>query len=95
MRFTLALGLALGLAATVPAAAQKLDLRTLKCDEFIKQDKDFHGQILMWLSAYSMAEDDDPVIDFDQIIATGQKLGRTCAQNPASTVMAAYEQASK
>jgi hypothetical protein len=51
MRFTLALGLALGLAATVPAAAQKLDLRTLKCDEFIKQDKDFHGQILMWLSA--------------------------------------------
>lgn len=95
MKLTLALGLLAGLAAASPAAAQKLDLRTLRCDEFIKQDKDFHGQILMWLTAYSMGEDDDPVIDFDRVIATGQKLGRFCAQNPGSTVLAAYEQAAK
>ncbi|WP_375461055.1 HdeA/HdeB family chaperone [uncultured Enterovirga sp.] len=95
MRLSPVLALVIGLAATGSALAEKLDLRTVQCGDFIKQDKDFHGQILMWLSAYSMKEDDDPIIDFDRVVATGKNLGRYCAENPTSALLTAFESASK
>lgn len=95
MRVVMMLALGCGLVAGGPATAQKLDLREVKCGEFIKQDKDFHGQILMWLSAYSMKEDDDPIVDFDKIVGIGKNLGRVCAENPTSGLLKAYETAAK
>ena len=95
MRVVMMLALGCGLVAGGPAMAQKLDLREVKCGEFIKQDKDFHGQILMWLSAYAMKENDDPIVDFDKIVGVGKNLGKFCAENPGSGLLAAYESAAK
>ncbi len=95
MKSVIAIGLACGLFASGPALAQKLDLSAVKCSEFLQQDKDFHGQILMWLTAYSMTEDEDPVVDFDSVIANGKALGAYCAKNPDSGLIAAWENATK
>ena len=95
MRGLTILGLAFGLLASSPSYAVKLDLRQIKCEEFLKQDKDFHGQILMWFTGYTTSEDVDPVIDFDDVIDKGKKLGAFCAQNPGSTLLNAYETATK
>lgn len=95
MRLFTVVALSCGLLASGPVHALTLDLRKLSCEEFLKQDKDFHGQILMWLSGYALGEDDEPVLDFDQIVAVGQKLGAYCAKNSGSNVMTAYENAAK
>lgn len=95
MRTLLAFGLACGLLASTPALAEKLDLSKVKCDDFLKQDKDFHGQILMWLTAYSMSEDDEPIVDFDKVVENGKKLGAYCVQNPGAGLITAWDTASK
>ena len=92
---TILLGAACAIAASGPASAQKVDLSTIKCGEFIKQDKDFHGQILMFLSGYSMDEDDDPIVNFETVIANGQALGKYCAENPDSGLITAWNKVSK
>ncbi len=66
---------------------------TIKCDEFLKAPSEFHGQALMWLTGYMADEDADPVIDFDKMAENGKKLGAYCAQNPASGLMTAAENA--
>lgn len=77
--------------ATGPAAAQKVDVSTIKCDEFIKSGKDTIGNLLMWLSGYYTGEDDEAIIDFDKMAADGEKLGKLCADNPALGLLTAAE----
>jgi hypothetical protein len=91
MRHQLVMVLAAGLFAASPAFAQKVDMATIKCDEFIKAPSDFHGQVLMWLTGYMADEDADPVIDFDKMAENGKRLGAYCAQNPTSGLMTAAE----
>ncbi len=79
--------------ASTAATAQKVDMGTIKCDEFLKAPSEFHGQVLMWLTGYMADEDADPVIDFDKMAENGKKLGAYCAQNPASGLMTAAENA--
>ena len=88
-------GAACAIAASAPASAQKVDLSTIKCGDFIKQDKDFHGQILMYLTGYSTDEDDDPVVNFDTVVSNGQALGKYCAENPDSGLMTAWNKVAK
>jgi acid stress chaperone HdeB len=90
MRTAFAL-LAIALAAATPAAAQKMDVATIKCDDFIKSGKDTIGNLMMWLSGYYTTEDDDAIIDFDKMAADGQKLGAFCAQNPTISLLTAAE----
>ena len=79
MRSACALAL-LAFFAAAPASAQKVDVSTIKCDDFVKSGKDTIGNLMMWLSGYYTGEDDDAVIDFDKMAADGQKLGAYCAQ---------------
>src|SRR5215204_1842306 len=77
--------------SAAPAAAQKLDVATIKCEDFVKSPKDTIGNLLMWLSGYYTGEDDDAVIDFDKMATDGQKLGAYCAQNPTISLLTAAE----
>lgn len=95
MRVVTSLVLAAALMSASPASAIVIDLRQMSCEAFLKEDKDFHGQALMWLSAYALGEDDEPVMDIDKIIQNGQKLGAFCARNGGTNVMAAFDQVSK
>ena len=91
MRIAFALALALPLLGAAPASAQKIDVATIKCEDFIKSGKDTIGNLMMWLSGYYTGEDDDAIIDFDKMAADGQKLGAFCAQNPTISLLTAAE----
>ncbi|HEX8664969.1 MAG TPA: HdeA/HdeB family chaperone [Beijerinckiaceae bacterium] len=91
MRIAFALAFALPLLGAAPASAQKLDVATIKCDDFVKSGKETIGNLMMWLSGYYTGEDDDAVIDFDKMAADGQKLGAYCAQNPTISLLTAAE----
>jgi acid stress chaperone HdeB len=93
MRSVLVLGLAL--LAAGPAAAQKVDMATITCAEFLKGPTEFHGQVLMWLTGYLADEDADPVIDFDRMAENGKALGTHCAANPTVGLMTAAERVMK
>jgi acid stress chaperone HdeB len=77
----LAAGAMLFVAASA-AHAQKLDLSTIKCDDFLKAGKDNITVIITWLDAYYKDPDAPPVIDFDKFAANSAKLGKFCADNP-------------
>jgi acid stress chaperone HdeB len=81
----------LALFATTPASAQKLDISTIKCEEFVKSGKETIGNLLMWLSGYYSGEDDEAIIDFDKMAADGEKLGKLCAENPNLGLLTAAE----
>lgn len=85
---------ALALLATLiagPAPAQKVDVSTIKCDDFVKSGKDTIGNLMMWLSGYYTGEDDEAIIDFDKMTADGEKLGKLCAENPGLGLLTAAE----
>ena len=78
--------LPVSLAGSVPAQAQKLDLETLKCGEWLKAPKDTITVTLAWIDGYYKDEDADPVIDFDQLIKNSEKLAEACGRNLDKTV---------
>lgn len=70
------------LAATTPAQAQKVDLNTITCKQFVDSSKETIGLLLMWMDAYFRDESSPAVVDFDKMGRIGGKIGAACAQNP-------------
>ena len=91
--FARKLALAIGLATmTLPVHAQRLDLSTLACQQFVDSRKETIGLLLMWLHGYLNDDDSPPVIDFDKITKDGEKLAAYCVTNPTNGLMTAAEQ---
>jgi acid stress chaperone HdeB len=78
--------------AVGPAAAQKVDLSTIKCKEFLESGKDTIGFIMMWLDGFYTDEDAPSVVDFDAMKGKGEKLGEYCAKNPANGLITAADE---
>jgi acid stress chaperone HdeB len=83
-----ACGLALGLA---PARAEKIDLSTMTCKQFLAADKDAITLILTWLDAYYKEEDDPPVINTEKFTRNAGKLAGYCATNPTIGLITATD----
>ena len=81
MKSLAAAAVAVALLAT-PAQAQKVDLSTITCKEFLDSGKETIGLLLMWMDAYYRDEDDPAIVDFDKMGVNGGKLGEACAKNP-------------
>jgi len=75
----------------VPASAEKIDLSTMTCKQFMGAGKDEMGLILTWLDAYYKDEDDPPVIDTDKFTRNAGKLGAYCATNPTIGLITATD----
>ena len=75
-----------------PAAAQVVDLSTIKCKDFLDSNKETIGYIMMWLDGYFTGEDDPAVVDFDKMKQHGEKLGEYCAKNPTHGLLTAAEE---
>lgn len=68
--------------ALAPAkAAERLDLNTVTCGEWIESGKENIGATMAWLDGYYKDENDPPVIDFDKMHANAGKLGKFCGAN--------------
>jgi acid stress chaperone HdeB len=82
---------ALALALAAPAAAEKIDLSTIQCKDFLAKDKDEVGIILAWLDAYYKEENDPAVIDTEKFVANAKKLGDYCRANPSLGLITATD----
>ena len=78
--------------AAAPAQAQKLDLSTVTCKQFLETSKENVSLILMWLEGYYTDEDDPPIVDFDKMKTDAEKLAEYCAKNPTSGLITAAEE---
>jgi acid stress chaperone HdeB len=90
MRLLAAAAFAAALSAT-PAAAQKIDLSTITCKDFLESGQDNISYILMWLHGFYTSQDDPPIIDFDKMKERGGKLGEYCRANPGNGLITAAE----
>jgi len=84
---------AASLLAAAPAQAQKLDLSTVTCKQFLASGKENISLILMWFAGFYTDADDPPIVDFDKMKTDAQKLGDYCGKNPETGLITAVEQA--
>jgi acid stress chaperone HdeB len=82
MLFRRAAFIAAALALATPAYAEKWDLSTISCHEFLSMDKNTVNILLAWVDAYYRDDDDAPVIDMDKYLGNAAKLGSYCRANP-------------
>ena len=80
------------LVASAPAAAQKLDLSTVTCKQFLDSGERTVSMVLMWLTGFFTDEDEPPVVDFDKLKTDAGKLGDYCRKNPTTNLMTAAEE---
>ena len=83
---------AASLFASAPAAAQKLDLSTLTCKQFLDSGERTMSMVLMWITGFLTDEDEPPVIDFDKLKVDAGKLSDYCRKNPTTNLMTAAEE---
>jgi len=93
MKFRFVLAVAVMVCAASPvSAANRLDLSTIKCKEFLTSEKENIALILMWLAGYYSDEDAPPIVDFDKMKTDGQKLGEYCGKHPDDSLITASEE---
>lgn len=80
------------LASAMPAQAQKIDLSTITCKQFLDMDRDNISLILMWMAGYYTDQDANAVVDFDKMKQDAQKLGAYCKENPTVGLITAAEE---
>ena len=90
MKRTIAALVIFGLTAANNATS--IDLSRMTCDEFLASNKDETRIILAWLDGYYKDEQDPPVIDFDTLTASFQKLNEYCAAKPAAPLITAADE---
>jgi acid stress chaperone HdeB len=92
MKILLAVTAAAVLSASLPAQAQRLDVSTVKCKEFLGSSSENIAFIMMWLQGYYSAEDSSPIIDFDKMKKDGIKIAEYCAKNPDDSLITAADE---
>lgn len=80
------------LVVPTPAAAQKFDLSTVTCKQFLDSGERTMSMVLMWLTGFFTDEDDPPVVDFDKLKTDAGKLTDYCRKNPTTNLMTAAEE---
>ena len=80
------------LAAATPAQAQKVDLSTITCQQFLEMKQDSISLILMWMAGYYSDQDALPIVDFDKMKEDAGKLAAYCAKNPSVGLITAAEE---
>ena len=81
------------LAAATPAQAQKVDLSTITCQQFLDMKQESVSLILMWMAGYYSDQDAPPIVDFDKMKDDAGKLAAYCAKNPTVGLITAAEEA--
>jgi acid stress chaperone HdeB len=80
------------LSATISAQAQRLDVSTVKCKDFMTSSTEDIAFVMMWLQGYYSAEDSSPVIDFDKMKKDGMKLAEYCGKHPDDSLITAADE---
>ncbi len=81
MKILSALMIAAAMAVATPAHAQKVDLSTITCKQFLEMKTETVSLILMWMTGYYADQDASAVVDFDKMKEDAGKLAAYCAKN--------------
>jgi acid stress chaperone HdeB len=92
MKTLLAVAAALFLSVSIPAQAQRLDVATVKCKDFLASSTENVAFIMMWLQGFYSAEDASPVIDFGKMKKDGIKIAQYCKKNPDDSLITAADE---
>ena len=92
VKFLSSILIAAAFAAAAPAQAQKLDLSTITCKQFLDMNQDNISLILMWMAGYYTEPDAPAIVDFDKMKEDAQKLGAYCKDNPTVGLITAAEE---
>ena len=92
MKLLSAILIAAALATAMPAQAQKLDLTTITCKQFLDMNQDNISLILMWMAGYYSEEDAPAIVDLDKMKEDASKLGAYCRDNPTVGLITAAEE---
>jgi acid stress chaperone HdeB len=82
MRKTLAAAAAIALLFTVPAAAETVDMATVKCSDLANMKDDEANFMFSWLLGYAGGQASDTTIDLSMMDSIGKSIGEYCAANP-------------
>jgi acid stress chaperone HdeB len=77
--------------STATHAADRVDLASMRCKEFLDSGKDNAGLILMWLQGYYSEENAAPVVNFDKMKADGGKITDYCRKYSGHSLITAAE----
>lgn len=92
MKHLKAIAIAALLAAVTPAHAQKVDLSTITCKQFLDMKQESVSLILMWMAGYYADQDAPPIVDFEKMRQDADKLAGYCAKNPDVGLITAAEE---
>lgn len=68
-------------------AKDDTDMAKISCKEFLAQDKDKIGMMLVWIDGYMSAKSDNTVMSSEWMEKLGTHMGTYCGKNPAKTMM--------
>ena len=89
MKRTLAAAAISALAFAMPAAAETVDMATVKCADLANMKEDEVNFMFSWLLGYAGGQASDTTIDLSSMDAIGKSIGEYCAANPAVGLVAA------
>ena len=92
MKICSAILTAAALAVAMPANAQKVDLSTITCKQFLEMNRESVSLILMWMAGYYADQDAPAIVDFDKMKEDAGKLGAYCKENPTIGLITAAEE---
>ncbi len=82
MQRTLAAAAISALAFAMPAAAETVDMATVKCAELETMKEDEVNFMFSWLLGYAGGQASDTTIDLGSMDSVGKSIGEYCAENP-------------
>jgi hypothetical protein len=77
------------LMVTSSAFAQKADLTTVTCTDFLKMDAADTTNVITWLQGYYTYEDDRVVVDGDKVRAKAAQIKEYCADHGGTDLVSA------
>lgn len=71
------------------AAAQKMDLASIKCADFLKTSDPAASTMVTWLQGYYTYEDDPAVVDNDKVKLKESQIKEYCADHGDTDLVSA------
>ena len=74
---------------TAPAAAETIDLATVKCSELAAMNENDASFLFTWLLGYAGGQAGSTTMDLSAMESLGTKIGEYCAGNPDVGILSA------
>ena len=74
------------------AHAEKLDLSTMSCKQFLESGDDTIKLVLTWMGGWYKGDEDNAIIDTEVFVENAKKFGAYCGKNPSISVVTAADE---